>query len=83
MEQDSPKIGIYPSYTRETYSIGESFSLAVTRTGQTIVAMLSGLYDMIRGTQAAELSGPVGISQMAGTIAQSGICTTIKFCCIP
>ena len=50
MEQDSPKIGIYPSYTRETYSIGESFSLAVTRTGQTIVAMLSGLYDMIRGT---------------------------------
>ena len=44
--------------------------------------MLSGLYDMIRGTQAAELSGPVGISQMAGTIAQSGF-ATIKFCSIP
>ena len=79
MEQDSPKIGIYPSYTRETYSIGESFSLAVTRTGQTIVAMLSGLYDMIRGTQAAELSGPVGISQMAGTIAQSGFAPLLSF----
>ena len=79
MEQDSPKIGIYPSYTRETYRIGESFSLAVTRTGQTIVAMLSGLYDMIRGTQAAELSGPVGISQMAGTIAQSGFAPLLSF----
>ena len=65
--------------TRETYSIGESFSLAVTRTGQTIVAMLSGLYDMIRGTQAAELSGPVGISQMAGTIAQSGFAPLLSF----
>ncbi len=79
MEQDSPKIGIYPSFTRESYSIGESLSLAVTRTGQTIVAMLSGLYDMIRGTQAAELSGPVGISQMAGTIAQSGFAPLLSF----
>ena len=55
MEQYSPKIGIYPSFTRETYSIGESLSLAVSRTGQTIVAMVSGIYDMIRGTQAAEI----------------------------
>lgn len=79
MEQDSPKIGIYPSFTRETYSIGESLSLAVSRTGQTIVAMVSGIYDMIRGTQAAELSGPVGISQMAGTIAQSGFAPLLSF----
>ncbi len=41
--------------------------------------MLSGLYDMIRGTQAAELSGPVGISQMAGTIAQSGFAPLLSF----
>ena len=54
-------------------------SLAVTRTGQTIVAMVSGIYDMIRGTQAAELSGPVGISQMAGAIAQSGFAPLLSF----
>lgn len=61
MEQDSPKIGI-PSFTRETYSIGESLTLLLW-TGQTIVAMVSGIYDMIRGTGLAELSNSVGISK--------------------
>lgn len=79
MEQGSVKIGIYPSFTSEQYGVGEAFTKAVTDTGKTITAMIQGLYEMIRGTQAAELSGPVGISQMAGTVAQSGFAPLLVF----
>ena len=82
MEQDSPKIGIYPSYTRETYSIGESFSLAVTRTGQTIVAMLSGLYDMIRGTTSSRAIWPCRDFTNGWYYCTIWLCATIKFCSI-
>ncbi|WP_251422155.1 RIP metalloprotease RseP [Veillonella agrestimuris] len=73
------RIGIYPSFDRQALGVGESFTLAVQRTGHIIESMVLGLKDMIMGTEKAELSGPVGISQMAGSVAQQGFVPLLAF----
>lgn len=73
------RIGVYPSYDSKSLGVGESFTLAVEKTGHIITSMIIGLKDMIMGTESAELSGPVGISQMAGSIAQQGFIPLLAF----
>lgn len=79
MEKDTPKLGIYQAYETIPHSIGDSFILAVQKTGYIIVAMVDGLREMVVGTEQAEVSGPVGISHMAGSIAQQGFAPLLSF----
>ena len=79
MEKDTPKLGIYQAYETIPHSIGDSFILAVQKTGDIIVAMVDGLREMVVGTEQAEVSGPVGISHMAGSIAQQGFAPLLSF----
>ena len=79
MEKDTPKLGIYQGYETIPHSIGDSFVLAIQKTGYIIVAMVDGLHDMIVGIEQAEVSGPVGISHMAGSVAQQGFAPLLGF----
>lgn len=78
-EQDAVRIGIYPSYDKTPLSISESIIKAIDRTVLVIHSMIEGLWNMITGTEKGELSGPVGISQMAGSIAQQGFIPLLAF----
>ena len=51
----------------------EAAELAVTRTGTTLMMMLSMLGQMVTGAQQADLAGPIGVAQIAGEAAQIGV----------
>lgn len=78
-DKESTKIGIYPSYESTPQTVGEAFTNAIHRTFYIMESMVKGVYYMIVGTEKAELSGPVGISQMAGSIASQGMAPLLAF----
>lgn len=66
----------------ETYHPGavESVQLAFEKEIYIMGAMIGALLDMVQGTAtAADLSGPVGVAQMAGEVAQMGILPLLNF----
>lgn len=57
----------------------ESIWLAVDKTSYIVVAMLEALYKVILELSGSELSGPIGIAQMTGEVAQMGIVPLLNF----
>ena len=57
----------------------ESMGLAVERTIAFIVMMLSALVDLIASPSQADVSGPIGIAQMAGQAASFGFASLMSF----
>lgn len=74
-----PIIGIMPMVTKESHGIAESAYLAVMRTGSICKAMLVGLYQMVTGSVAADVAGPIGIAQLAGQVASVGLANLLMF----
>lgn len=66
-------IGISSSVTTRMPGFVESVELAFTRTGTTLVMMLSMLGQIFTGEQQADLAGPLGVAQIAGEAAQIGM----------
>ena len=65
-------IGVSSSVTTRMPGFFEA-ELAVTRTGTTLMMMLSMLGQMVTGAQQADLAGPIGVAQIAGEAAQIGV----------
>ncbi|MEG0797585.1 MAG: RIP metalloprotease RseP [Acidaminococcaceae bacterium] len=72
-------IGISPKFEKETLSLGNAAKLAVEHTKNVIVAMLNGLTRIVTGKAPAEVSGPIGVAQMAGAVAELGILPLLNF----
>ena len=66
-------IGISSSVTTRMPGFFEAVELSVTRTGTTLMMMLSMLGQIFTGAQQADLAGPIGVAQIAGEAAQIGI----------
>ncbi|MGP1406786.1 RIP metalloprotease RseP [Selenomonas sp.] len=66
-------IGISASAVTRMPGFFESVELAFTRTGTTLMMMLSMLGQIFTGEQQADLAGPIGVAQIAGEAAQIGI----------
>ncbi|WP_314762946.1 RIP metalloprotease RseP [uncultured Selenomonas sp.] len=66
-------IGVSSSVTTRMPGFFEAAELAVTRTGTTLMMMLSMLGQMVTGAQQADLAGPIGVAQIAGEAAQIGV----------
>ena len=65
---------------RETPSLGQATSIAVTQTWRIIEGSVSGLYHMITGAiSSCNLSGPIGIAQTSGAVASQGVDNFIWF----
>lgn len=72
-------IGIYPQFIKKDISILESFNLAIKRTVDIINQMTVGLLKVIFGKAEANLSGPIGVAQMAGKVANVGFIPLLSF----
>lgn len=66
-------IGITPIIERESVSFVKSIWLGVKQTGMYIYAIALGLWRMISGQMAADVSGPVAIAKMVGRASKTGL----------
>lgn len=57
----------------------ESGLLAIKKTGFIIYKMVEGLGQLITGSASSEISGPLGVAQMAGEVAQIGFVPLLNF----
>lgn len=78
-ELGRPLIGISPKFVKEQPGVLESVKLGFLYTKQVIFAMVDGLRNIITGRAAAEVSGPIGVAQMAGEVAEKGVLPLLNF----
>ena len=73
-------IGITSSVDTYYPGVLESVQLAFQKEFYIMGAMIGALVEMVQGTVGTdELSGPVGVAQMAGEVAQQGILPLLNF----
>lgn len=72
-------IGITSSVVMDDPGFTGAIVLAVKKVIYVLTAMVGALVQLVQGTGAAELSGPVGVAQMAGEVAQQGILPLLSF----
>ncbi|MDY3973781.1 RIP metalloprotease RseP [uncultured Veillonella sp.] len=75
-------IGINPQINSTPYSIGEAAERSVTATIAILQEMVRTLWLMITGQMAAQVSGPIGVAQAAGEMAQFGFVYLLNFTAI-
>lgn len=71
--------GIQSEITYEQKTLGESWIAAMDHTKEIFLMMLDGLANLVKEPSEAELSGPIGIAQMAGQAAETGIIPLLNF----
>lgn len=79
IDKDRAIIGVYPVETSKSVGLFEGLKLSIEQTGNVIAGMVLSLKMMITGKAAAEVSGPVGVAQMVGQVAQFGIVPLLSF----
>ena len=72
-------IGVQNSVEYEQQGIGGAFVSAVTHTKDIMIYMINALADLFKAPSQAELAGPIGIAQMAGQAAETGIIPLLNF----
>lgn len=75
-------IGINPTIISTPYSVGEAAQLSVVGTIAILKEMVHTLWMMITGQVAAQVSGPIGVAQAAGEMAQFGFVYLLNFTAI-
>ncbi len=72
-------VGIAPKMEKHSLSIGQAASTALSYEGRIIVGMVNGLQKMVTGKSNADISGPIGVAQMAGNVASQGLLPLLSF----
>ena len=72
-EARRPLIGITPKFEKVEMGLLASLKEGVSYTKYIITAMLDGLAKIITGKAPADVSGPLGVAQMAGQVAEKGL----------
>lgn len=75
-------IGMQPGYEIRTirYPIWEAGYLGAREVWMTLVLIITGFIRMFRvGISPGDITGPVGIFQMSGVIAQTGVVNLMRF----
>lgn len=72
-------IGVTPEIIIYRPGIAEGIGIAVSHTYTIAASMLNGIGQMITGKAAADVAGPIGVAQMAGQVAQSGLIPLLQF----
>ena len=57
----------------------ETIKLSFMQTYLIATEMVKGIYQLITGTQPADIAGPLGVAQMAGQVASYGILPLLNF----
>ena len=72
-------VGVSGTVNVTELGLGQSAVFALQHTGEIIRRMLIGLFEIFTGQTAAELSGPLGVAEMAGQVAQMGFVPLLNF----
>ena len=72
-------IGVSPEITLHKPGIVEATKLSINHTYLVAGNMLTGIGQMLTGKAAADVSGPIGVAQMAGQVAQLGFLPLLQF----
>ena len=72
-------VGIMPVLDKYHPGVVESVGLSIKQTYMIASNMMVGIAQMITGKVAAEVSGPIGVAQMAGEVAQLGLMPLLQF----
>ena len=72
-------IGIQSSLIYEPQTVYKAAVLAVTQTYDILAMMVNALVDIFKAPSNAEVTGPIGIAQMAGQVAQTGFIPLLNF----
>lgn len=75
-------VGISPLMEVQHPGFWGSWAMSIDDTQRIIYATFTGLYMTATGTAGADLSGPIGIAQMAGQVAEAGIIYLLGFTAI-
>lgn len=71
--------GIQSQVEYEQKTLHEAFIASVDHTKEIFVMMIDSLLDLFKDPSDAELSGPIGIAQMAGQAAETGLIPLLNF----
>lgn len=74
-----PLIGISPKFEKEKLGVGASVIEGFNYTKYILLAMVDGLKNIVLGKMSGDISGPIGVAQMAGQVAQEGMLPLISF----
>lgn len=78
-DANRPLIGISAKFQHQELGFFESIGAGFTYTKFIIVSMLEGLKNIVVGNGAADVSGPIGVAQMAGKVAEKGLLPLMNF----
>lgn len=78
-ESKRPLIGITPRFTKIEMGFGASVSEGFAYTKNIIAGMVRSLSMMLTGKAEADVSGPLGVAQMAGKMAEKGLLPLMNF----
>ena len=72
-------VGITPLMEVQHPGFLGSWTMSINNTQRIIYATFMGLYMTVTGTAGADVSGPIGIAQMAGQVAEAGMIYLLGF----
>ena len=72
-------VGISPKFEKKALGPMESVKMGFSYTERVMVAMVDGLKNMVTGRSKVEVSGPIGVAQAAGQVAEQGILPLLNF----
>jgi regulator of sigma E protease len=72
-------IGVSPKFEKKQMGFVESLKYAGTAEKRITLGMLDGLRMIVTGKASAELAGPIGVAQMAGSVAKEGMEPLLSF----
>lgn len=72
-------VGVRSDVITEKVGFVDAFSMALNRNLFIIKKMVSGIGDIISGEAAGDVSGPIGVIQMTGEMAEAGMLPLINF----
>jgi len=72
-------ITLYKATIRQHYPFWKAVPMGVSSCIETFILFKNGIVSMIVGTIPAKVTGPVGIAQLTGEVAQAGISPLLEF----
>ena len=72
-------IGIQSAISYEKMSVVDAFVLSVKHTIEILAMMLGALVDLVQSPSQADVAGPIGITKMAGQVAERGFIPLLNF----
>lgn len=72
-------IGVQSSINYEKMSVVDAFVMAIKHVAEILAMMIGALIDLVQSPSQADVAGPIGITKMAGQVAERGFIPLLNF----